>query len=158
MSSPTTITVPVNFTRAARGRRRLSAGVRLQPPAPPAGRVSRITRLMALAIRFEEQVRTGVLASYSQLAELGHVSRARVSQIVNLVNLAPDVQEALLFLPLTERGRDPLHLAQLQSLAQTLDWHQQRMLWRKLYPPRRPTRNCLRPPRKCRTASRRSCR
>jgi hypothetical protein len=48
----------------------------------------RVARLMALALRFEEQVRTGVLASYRQLAELGHVSRARVSQSLNLVNLA----------------------------------------------------------------------
>jgi len=132
MTSPTTITVPVNFTRAAHGRRRLSAGDRPQPPAPPAGRVPRVARLMALAIRFEEQVRTGVLASYSQLAELGHVSRARVSQIVNLVNLAPDVQEALLFQPRTERGRDPIHLRLLQPIASSLDWKKQRRLWQDL--------------------------
>jgi hypothetical protein len=52
--------------------------------------------MKALAIRFERQVRTGMLASYAELAGLGHVTRARVSQIMNLVNLAPDIQEALL--------------------------------------------------------------
>jgi hypothetical protein len=50
----------------------------------------------------------------------------------NLLVLAPDIQEALLFLPQTERGRDPIHLRQLQPLAAILDWGQQRLLWRTL--------------------------
>jgi hypothetical protein len=87
---------------------------------------------MALAIRFEEQVRTGVLASYSALAELGHVTRARVSQIMALVNLAPDIQAAILFLPRTERGRDSIHLRLLQPIASTIQWTRQRRMWREL--------------------------
>jgi hypothetical protein len=43
-----------------------------------------------------------------------------------------DIQEALLFLPRTVRGRDPIHLRQLQPLAAVLDWEQQRHLWRRL--------------------------
>jgi hypothetical protein len=61
------------------------------------------------------------------------VSRARVTQIVNLLVLAPDIQEALLFLPRTEKGRDPIHLGQLQPLAAVLDWRQQRHLWQELW-------------------------
>ena len=49
---------------------------------------------------------------------------------------APDIQEQILFLPRTERGRDPIHLAQLQPLTRTLDWRQQRQLWRQLDLPR----------------------
>jgi hypothetical protein len=45
-----------------------------------------------------------------------------------------DIQEALLFLPLTQRGRDPLLLADLQPIAATLDWRKQRRLWRQLLP------------------------
>jgi hypothetical protein len=130
MNSPTTITVPVNFTRAAHGRRRLGADA--APSAPPPGRVPRAARLMALALRLDEQVRTGVLASYSAVADLGQVTRARISQIVNLVNLAPDLQEALLFLPRTERGRDPIHLRLLQPIASSIDWKKQRRLWEEL--------------------------
>jgi hypothetical protein len=63
---------------------------------------------------------------------LGHVTRARVSQIVNLLSLAPDIQEALLFLPPTQRGRDPIILADLQPIAATFDWRKQRRLWRQL--------------------------
>jgi hypothetical protein len=70
-----------------------------------------------------------LVANYSQLAELGHVTRARVSQIMNLVNLAPDLQEALLFLPRTEHGRDPIHLRLLQPITSSFEWKRQRRLW-----------------------------
>ena len=63
-------------------------------------------RLMALAIRFEHLVRTGRVASYAVLARLGQVTRARISQIANLLHLAPDIQEELLFWQKPPRGRD----------------------------------------------------
>jgi hypothetical protein len=43
-----------------------------------------------------------------------------------------DIQETLLFLPRTLRGRDSIHLRQLQPLAAVLDWGQQRSLWHTL--------------------------
>ncbi|HEY1067607.1 MAG TPA: hypothetical protein VGE52_15900 [Pirellulales bacterium] len=81
---------------------------------------------MALAIRFDHLIATGVIADYSELARLAHVSRARMSQIMNLRLLAPDVQEALLFLPRVAAGRDPIRLEQLQQIALTPDWRKQR--------------------------------
>ena len=87
---------------------------------------------MALALRLDELVRTGQVASYSALAALGHVTRARICQIMNLIHLAPDLQEALLFLPPTQRGRDPIILADLMPIAAACDWRKQRRLWRKL--------------------------
>jgi hypothetical protein len=133
MSDVMTITAPVDFSRKARGRRRLE--MQLQPPAAtarPQGRVPRVARLMALALRLEGQVRRGALTNYSDLARVGHVTRARISQILNLINLAPDIQEAILFLPLTEHGRDPIHLALLQPIAAAFDWQKQRRLWQPL--------------------------
>src|SRR5262249_42716425 len=96
----------------------------------------RIARLLALALRLDQLLKSGVLEDYRQLAELGQVSRARVSQILNLLYLAPDIQEQILFLPRTRRGRDPVHLAQLQPLAQLLDPHKHAALWRQLHRPR----------------------
>ena len=61
-------------------------------PAP----VPRITRLMALAIWFDELIRTGEVESYAELAKIGGVSRARVTQIMDLLNLDPTTQTALL--------------------------------------------------------------
>jgi hypothetical protein len=89
---------------------------------------------MALALRLEQLVRTGQVRNYTQLAALGHVTRARICQILNLLHLVPDIQEALLFLPPTLRGRDAIILADLMPIAAALDWRKQRRLWWQLLP------------------------
>ena len=133
MTTPLTIELPVHFHRGGRGsRKELCAGA--AAGSLPPGRVPRVARLMALALRCDGLIRTGQVASYSALASLGHVTRARVCQVMNLLGLAPDLQEALLFLPRTERGRDPILLADLQPIAAALDWRKQRRLWRQLLP------------------------
>ena len=99
--------------------------------AAPPPRVSRVARLMALALRFERLVLSGQAANYADLARLGKVTRARMSQILNLLQLAPDLQERVLFLTRPERGRDPMRLARLQPIAQALNWRKQRQLWRE---------------------------
>jgi hypothetical protein len=102
------------------------------PKPPPPGRVPRVARLMALALRIDGLLRAGAIPNAAEAARLGHVTRARMSQILSLLNLASDVQEDLLFLPPTERGRDPIILKDLLPIAQTLDWGKQRRLWRQL--------------------------
>ena len=66
---------------------------------------------------------------YAELARLGQVSRARISQIMNLLNLAPQIQEAILFLPRVTKGRDPVREHHLRSIGAVLDWSEQRRLW-----------------------------
>ena len=85
-----------------------------------------------LALRFEGLVRSGAIANYAEIATLGHVTRARVSQVMNLLNLAPDILDAILHLPRTQHGRDPIHLRQLQPIACTFDWRKQRRQWQEL--------------------------
>jgi hypothetical protein len=85
-----------------------------------------------LAHRLDKLLRHKAVPNYAALARLGHVSRARICQITNLLHLAPDIQEAILFLPLTMRGRDSIRLRQLQALTQVLDWTRQRALWQEL--------------------------
>lgn len=128
---PLTVECDVHVQQRTRGRKELREGADMRP-ALPVGRVPRVARLAALALRFDGLVRTGAVANYSQIATLGQVTRARVSQVMNLLNLAPDVLEEILFLPRTVSGRDPIHLAQLQPIAGALDWHKQRRLWREL--------------------------
>ena len=101
-------------------------------PAPITGRVPRVARLLALALRLEELVRNGTVRHYAELARLGQVSNARVSQIMNLRCLAPDIQEAILFLPPLKCGRAKLTVAHLQHVAAVLDWPTQRQRWRAL--------------------------
>ena len=125
-----TVSGAFHFARRGRGgRKNLRDGPALTV-AP--GRVPRVARLMALALRFEGLIRDGVVADYAELARLGHVTRARMSQIMNLTLLAPDIQEALLFLPPVVTGRDRIILRSLQPIAMTLDWRKQRKMWTAL--------------------------
>jgi hypothetical protein len=97
-----------------------------------AARVPRLARLMALAIRFDGLLRSGAIIDQARLARLGKVSRARISQILNLLHLAPDIQEQLLFLPPLHQGRERLYLADLQPLFRQWNWPRQRRMWQAL--------------------------
>jgi hypothetical protein len=128
LNVPLRVEEPVHFGRGGRGGRKgLEAGKAAE--LPPAGRVPRVSRLMALAIKVEGLIRDGVVKDYADVARLGGVSRARVSQITNLLLLAPDLQAQLLFLPAVLKGRDPVTLKDLQPIALTADWKKQRKLW-----------------------------
>jgi hypothetical protein len=130
MTSTITIEQPIHFDRRRKGGRKvIYAG---NEPEPQAGRVPRVARLMALALRLDQQMRDGVLRDAAEIARLGHVTRAHVSQILNLLCLAPDIQEAILFLPPTRQGHDPIILRDLQAVALTPDWRKQRKMWSKL--------------------------
>ena len=98
------------------------------------GNLPRISKLMALAIRFDGLVRRGEVRDYADLARLGYVTRARITQIMNLLNLAPDIQEAILFLPRTVKGRDPIKEKVIRPIAAIPHWTRQRKTWRKLKP------------------------
>ena len=97
-------------------------------PERPKGRLPRISRYMALAIYYEDLIRQGHVHDYAEIAALGHVTRARVTQIMNLRLLAPDLQERLLRLTRsTSRGKF-INLSQLQSLCLEPDWREQMRL------------------------------
>ena len=127
--SPYTITRQVHLHRGRQTRRELRRG-----PAPvhPTGHTPRISKLMALALHFADLVARGQLADYATVARLGQVSRARLTQIMNLTLLAPDLQEELLFRPLTRHNRDGLTISLLQPLAREPDWQRQRVRWARL--------------------------
>lgn len=130
--APLTIECRVRFAQKHRARKELQVADTAEDPRVPLGRIPRISRLMALALRFERLVASGEVQDYAELAELGHVTRARVTQIMNLLGLAPDIQEALLFLPTIEEGREPIKEWMVRPVAATPDWRKQRSMWHTL--------------------------
>jgi hypothetical protein len=121
-----TLEVEITIDRQRGQRRRPSES---KTPDPP--RISRIARLMALAIKFQDMVDRGEVRDYADLARLGYVSRARITQIMNMLNLAPDIQEELLTSStlaaqanVPERG--------LRQVTAVVAWSQQRRLWNEL--------------------------
>jgi len=75
-------------------------------PAPPPERIPRAARVLALAHKWRGLIRSGAVKDQAELARLVGVSRARVTQVMGLLWLAPDVQEAVLFgeIDVDERG------------------------------------------------------
>ncbi len=132
MSDGITLEFDVHFSTGRCGQRMLNSGEEPEPLANGTGRVPRIARLMALAIRFDDLVRTGEVADFAEIAALGQVTRARVSQITNLLNLAPDIQQAILFHPLVVGDRDAVSERAVRVIAGELDWEVQRTHWNRV--------------------------
>ncbi len=89
------------------------------PVAKPGTRpVSRAARMLALAHYVERLVEDGTVRSYAQAARQLGVTRARMSQVLNLLNLSPRVQEGLLL--------GDLHLSERRMRAVAAEWARQR--------------------------------
>jgi hypothetical protein len=100
--------------------------------APTLGRVPRISRLLALAFYMDDLCRRGEVADYADLARLAMVTRARMTQIMSLLLLAPDIQEEILYLPRSAGGRDPIREKAVRPIAAVPDWRKQRDMWKNL--------------------------
>jgi hypothetical protein len=126
----TTVTKKIHF--AIKGKRKLALDGPAPEPKEPAGRIPRVSKLMALAIRFDDLLRSGKVRDMSELARLAHVSQPRMTQIMNLLHLAPDIQEEVLHLSEVTGGRDPITERELRAVVQVIDWRNQNEMWRKL--------------------------
>lgn len=126
----TTVTRQIHFARKTR-RKVIKPGpipAPLEPPTPR-GRIPRISKLMALAIRFERLLAEGKVTNMSELARLAHVTQPRMTQIMNLLHLAPDIQEELLHLPPIDVGDDPITERDVRPITRINEWGIQRRAW-----------------------------
>lgn len=123
-----TIKRKINFVRRERGRKEIIDAPRPKAEVQP-GRIPRISRLMALAIHGDRLIREGKVKDLSELAGVCHVTQPRMTQIMNLNHLAPDIQESLLFLPRITNGREPIHERMLRPIAAEVKWTEQRRVF-----------------------------
>lgn len=94
-------------------------------------RPPRISRLLALAHKLDAFVRSGAIGDYGELARLGHISPARLTQIMVLLHLAPSIQEYILFLSAGD-ARFITEL-RLRKIAREPRWDRQRALFKQLF-------------------------
>lgn len=127
----TTVTRQVHFATKCR-RKTAMLGPAPEPTAATVSRTPRISKLMALAIRFDRLLREGLIADQSDLARLVHVTQPRMTQIMNLLHLAPDIQEAVLHLPPVHEGRDPITERDLRPMTSMMNWQKQWSAWQAL--------------------------
>lgn len=102
--------------------------------APPSanGRLPRVTQVLALAIQFQDMIQRGEARDYADLARLGCLTRERMSQIMELVWLAPDIQQEILEFPPTGTLKFPVSEVAVRRIAADLRWAEQRELWLNL--------------------------
>lgn len=120
----------VSFSTVQHGRRQITSSnrsSRLQPD----GRVPRVARMLALAHHFDRMITQGVVKDYAEIARLTQLSRARVTQIMTLKFLAPEIQEEIAWLP-NSRGKDMLLEKAVRRIALLPEWGQQQSYWQRL--------------------------
>lgn len=115
--------IPLKRTSRQRAGRPKKEAELVQAERP---RVPRVARLMALAIKLQDMIDRGEISDYAEIARLGFVTRARVTQIMNLLLLAPDIQEELLSLTVELAGEVQVHERALREVRSYVDWMEQR--------------------------------
>ena len=88
-----------------------------------------ITRLLALAYHLQDLIEKGVVQDYADIARLSGLSRARLSQIMNLALLDPQIQEEILCSgSFPEKTKDQ----DLRAVLKSPVWKEQIGFWEKL--------------------------
>jgi len=105
---------------------------KLAPTAVAAGRPPRVSQVLALAVQFQEMLRQGEVRNCAELARFGGLTRERISQIMKLNWLAPDIQIEVLYLRPSPGARGPVSEVAVRAIALHLAWAEQRELWRRL--------------------------
>ncbi len=85
---------------------------------------AKVARLLAWAHKAQRQIDNGEFESRSHLARHLGVTKASVSQLLDLTLLAPTIQEELLFLEAID-GKEPLSERGLSSVLRWKNWNQQ---------------------------------
>ena len=76
-------------------------------------------------------IERGDFRDQADAARYFQLTRARITQLMNLSLLAPDLQEQVLFLE-TVDGREPMSERDLRTVVGAGDWAGQRAQWREL--------------------------
>lgn len=130
------VTVPLPARRL--GHRGRAVGANVAPgaagtaTAPTPDRIPRAARVLALAHHWQALLRTGAVRNQADLARLVGVSRARVTQVMGLLNLAPQVQEGVLLSCGSKREAAVVGHAALSRIASEPLWDVQRSTWATL--------------------------
>lgn len=95
---------------------------------------ARVARLLALAHDIEARIEAGEFHDYADVARAHGLTRARLTQVMNLLLLAPPIQEDVLHLEVLP-GREPISERDLRRVLQSLVWEEQVAEWRTVLQP-----------------------
>jgi hypothetical protein len=93
----------------------VAANARRPAKPPPAPRTPMVVELLRKAQEWRRQIEVGEVKSKAEIALRERVSRARITQIMGLLRLTPDIQQQILAMPeavrrpgITEHGLRPI--------------------------------------------------
>ena len=125
---------PIVFADALhRVQRRHGKRFVAKAPPGPVRRPARVAVMLALAHKIDAAIGDGHLRDQAEVARRLGFTRARLSHLLNLRLLAPDVQEQVLALEAVD-GVEPLTERSLRMVSQVPSWMDQRQRWAGLCP------------------------
>jgi hypothetical protein len=122
--------IDAGFFRSGGGQAR-TRFVAARTAAPPPTRPLRAAEMLAVAYQMERMIETGIVRDRAEMARVTGFDDSRISQIMNLLWLAPDIQETLLVTEIAE-GRDGVSAKELMPIARCTSWAEQRRRFRRL--------------------------
>lgn len=112
-----------------------------EPPPGPVRRPARVAVMLALAHKIQQAIGAGTVPDRAEVARRLGFTRARVTHLMDLTLLAPDLQERVLGLEAVD-GVEPIGERVLRPVARVCCWEAQRALFEGLLAPKaRPRTN-----------------
>ena len=97
-----------------------------EPPPEPVRRPARVAVMLALAHKLQDAIDRGVVRDRAEAARRLGLTRARVTQLMDLTLLAPEIQEQVLFLEAVD-GVEPMSERRLREVVRVVGWRDQRV-------------------------------
>jgi len=88
--------------------------------------------MLALGHRIRRLIDDGDVAGGGEVARLLDITRPRVTQLCKLTQLAPEIQEQILFLEAVDGVEPPITERRLRTVVDCLEWKAQRQRWKRL--------------------------
>jgi hypothetical protein len=97
----------------------------LPTPLAPVRRPARVALMLALARKIQDAIDRGAIRDRAEAAQRLGFTPARVTQLLDLTLLAPDIQEQLLFAE-SEDGAEPMSERAMRVVSAYKNWTKQR--------------------------------
>lgn len=107
------------------------SGAAPPPPTGPVRRPAKLAITLAIARYLDAQLAHRQVHDRAELAKLLGLSRARITQILDLVLLDPRIQEEVLFAEAIDGVEPPFTQATARRVALIPLWSEQRAAWEK---------------------------
>jgi len=111
--------------RAQRGHGKTFVEGPPQPTPEPVRRPARVAVMLALAHKIQDAIDRGVARDRAEVARRLGLTRARLTQLMDLTLLAPDIQEKILFLESVD-GVEPMSEREVRLHVLSTGWGGQR--------------------------------